>query len=438
MDFANSIAQWMLSQIETLPVHHLSRGLELAQRGQLIDRFMSEREAAEIRALLNRPPSDHPHSATVLIPGIMGSLLASIRGISAILWPNAQILLDGHLNLLDLGADGVSDLCPDVEIVPLGIEKLTYLQAVLTLARETRLYEFPYDWRRSILHSARELSSALERWSMNERDRRYTLVCHSMGGLVARAYLTLHPRQAERNIARVIMLGTPLQGAVEAALVFAGDTLPSRVVRELHPENDVVRFAANIPSTYQLLPPPPEMFRSSRPYPMSWDPYDRAAWGLDHVRGDLLDTARKFHEKVSNTQPDVEQIEIAGCHVETVTDVRQETEGKKHLVGYDAKHEPGSGDGQVPLWSTTLPEVTTYYVQTDHQKLASQADTLEAVLELIHGEPISLSTQVPEKKKPEGPLEAVIPFVQQVSELRQRLSQGTLTKEDLQRILFAR
>jgi hypothetical protein len=42
----------------------------------------------------------------VLLPGIMGSLLASVRGISAVLWFNPTVVLDGHINLLDLNDDG--------------------------------------------------------------------------------------------------------------------------------------------------------------------------------------------------------------------------------------------------------------------------------------------------------------------------------------------
>ena len=438
MDIANAIAQWVLSQIETMPAHLLSRGLGLVKPGKWLDMVMSEREATEVRALLAQPRSDHPQAAAVFIPGVMGSLLASVRGISAILWPSPQVLLDGHLNLLDLADDGISDRSPDVDIVPLGIEKITYLQMILTLARETRLYEFPYDWRQSILRTAQVLAVSLERWAQAEPERRFTLVCHSMGGLVARAYLALHPRQAERRIAKVIMLGTPLQGAAETALLLAGQAAPARIINQLHADNDAVSFATNLPSAYQLLPPPPELFRGERPYPFDWDPYEASTWGLPHLRADLLAQAKRFHEIVRGGQPDVEQVLIAGCHHETTTDVRHEAQdhAPESLASASFGYEPASGDGQVPLWSTHLPEVTTYFVELDHTELVNREPALEATQALIHGDPVTLPTELPPSEAPHHALEA-IPLVQQAAELRRRLAAGSISKEDLQRIFFA-
>ena len=101
--------------------------------------------------------SKHPDLPVFLLGHSMGSLLASIRGISAMLWLNTTVLAQGQLDLLDLNEDGTDDRSPDVEIVPVGIEKLTYLRMILTLAKETRLYEFPYDWRRHLEDSADRL-----------------------------------------------------------------------------------------------------------------------------------------------------------------------------------------------------------------------------------------------------------------------------------------
>ncbi|MGI6376030.1 MAG: lipase family alpha/beta hydrolase [Anaerolineae bacterium] len=437
MDIANSIAQWVISQLESIPPEYLGRSLGKIRPYFWMELMMSEREAAEVRALLDRPPSDRPRSATVFIPGIMGSQLTSVRGISALLWPNPQVLLDGHLNLLDLDDDGVNDRVPDVEIMPLGLEKLSYLQIVLALARETRLYEFPYDWRHSILTTADALAASLDRWASAMPERRFTLVCHSMGGLVARAYLARYPREAEQRVARVIMLGTPLQGAAEAALLFAGQARPVRIIKHLNADNDVLGFARNLPSAYQLLPPPPELFVGHRPYPLDWDPYDGAAWQGQPVRLDLLEQARRLHELVLHGQPDVEQIEIAGCHYETITDVRHNDDDREpwltpeyHAIG------PESGDEQVPLWSTRLPGVVTHYVEQNHHGLVQNGQALDAVTALVHGDAVDLPTEVPAFVERRGPLEA-IPLLQQMSELRSRLASGKVTREDIQRIFFA-
>ena len=404
---------------------------------RLLDMVYGEQEAEEVRALLNQPLNGGERHNTVLLPGLMGSLLASIRGVGATIWVNPAVILDGHVNLLDLSDDGQSDRSPDVEIVPVGIEKLTYLKLILALSRASRLYEFPYDWRHSICRTADILAASLERWAIAAPERRFTLIGHSMGGLVARAYLARHPRQAERRVERVIMLGTPLQGAPEAALLFVGEALASRQLRHLNPNNDVVSFASNLPSVYQLLPPPPRLLYGTDAYPFDWDLYDARAWGLEQVRADLLANALSFHKQVRRRQPDIEQIELAGCHSQTIIGVHREVgdDGSPVLVPEYQAQGPNSGDEQVPLWSTTLPEVTTYYVEMSHNALVQTGPALDAVLALLHDDPVMLPTTVPPVSEKRRPF-VTIPVVQQMNEVRRHLAAGRLSREDLRRIFF--
>lgn len=442
-DWTQVVGQWLLSQLEMMPMPLLRQGAELRTPARLVDYLLGEREAEEVRALLSRPLEGRPRVATVLLPGIMGSLLASIRGISTVIWVNPEVLCNGHINLLDLDDDGLSDRSPDVEIVPIGIEKLTYLKLVITLARETRLYEFPYDWRRHLEWNADLLHQAICRWSANDPSRRFVLVGHSMGGLLARTYLARYPQEAEERIERVIMLGTPLHGAAIATLIFTGQTPPSRVVAKLHPDNDVIRFASNLPSTYQLLPPPPELFPADRPYPVNWDLYDAPAWRLPHVRQRYLNDARSLHTLLAGSDPQTPLIEIAGCHRRTPVEVRLPDDGEEPQAGqpqYDIVEQesgPDSGDELVPLWSVRHPQVQTYYVEELHQSLPGNGQVLEAVMALVHGGPCPLSETLPE---PSGFLDVLrsVPLVQQVAELRQHLEAGRLKREDLARIFFAR
>ena len=78
------------------------------------------------------------------------------------------------------------------------------------------LIEFPYDWRLSNVVSARMLKAsvvpALERWRADtgNPDAKLVLVCHSMGGLVARWFLEV---EGGWELTRwLITLGTPYQG----------------------------------------------------------------------------------------------------------------------------------------------------------------------------------------------------------------------------------
>jgi len=372
----------------------------------------------------------------------MGSLLASVRGIGALLWFSPTVLLNGQVNLLDLDERGTADRSPDVEIVPIGIEKMTYLQMVITLARNTRLYEFPYDWRRRIEHSARQLHEALVRWSSATPHRRFTLIGHSMGGLVARAYLALYPAEAERLIKRVIMIGTPLQGATAAALIFTGDTFPSQMVKLLHPDNDVIGCASRMPASYQLLPPPREQFQGSRPYPVNWDLYDARAWGLPCVRQTHLNAARRYHDLVTQPGPDVPLYQIAGCHRRTAIDVwraldhEDGDESPPPTVVFQENGED-SGDDLVPLWSSRLEGVETYYVQESHSLLPGNSQVLDAVIDLVYEDKPALPNALPEPVAL-GPLGARGSLLTQVAELRQHIANGELSRHDIARVSFAR
>jgi len=410
--------------------------------GRLLEQIIGARELGEVRTLLDRPPSDAPRAPTVLLPGIMGSLLVSIRGISSPLWLSPGVIVNGHINLLDLNEDGTGDRSPDVEIVPVGIEKVIYLKLLLTLARETRLYEFPYDWRRHLEWNAGVLHDTIKRWSIAQPDRRFVLVGHSMGGMLARTYLALYPREAERRIERVIMLGTPLSGVALALLAFPGQTTESKIVSSLHPDNDVRRFVTNLPSAYQLLPPPPELFAPSRPYPANWDVYDAVAWGIPQVRQDYLDDARRYHHLLSESDPQVDVIEIAGCNRSTVTEVRrsqdaEHADGLPTFTPIELDTQEELGDATLPLWSTRMEGITTYFVDEEHHFLPSNGDAIQAILALIHGQTPLLPRDLPEPTCVLTRLSRV-PLLQQVKELRQRIESGDLTREDLIKLFFAR
>ncbi len=441
-DLGNAFSQWLLSQLEMMPLTLLRQGAELRASSRLVDMILGEREAAEVRALLARPLGDQPRAATVLIPGIMGSLLASVRGIGALIWLNPEVIANGHINLLDLDDDGRADRSPDVEIMPVGIEKLTYLKTILTLARETRLYEFPYDWRRHVEYNADLLHGCIQRWAQADPERRFTLVGHSMGGMVARTYLARHPREAEAKIERAILIGSPIYGAPITACIFTGQTQPSRVVGRLHDGNDVVRFASGLPSTYQLLPPPPELWQPARDYPANWDLYDATAWGEAPVRQRFLDDARHLHALLAAADPQVEITQIAGCNQRTPTDIRLPAPDEASdepielgLVVQDAG--PDAGDELVPLWSTQAPGVATYYVDESHYALPANDHVLAAVLALIHGEPCPLPDAPPQ---PSGILRSLraTSLMQQVAEIKEHIEAGNLRREDLVKLLFAR
>jgi len=92
------------------------------------------------------------------------------------------------------------------------------------------LLSFSYSAANGIERAALELRDSLRR---RVRGGRIDLVCHSLGGLIARTWLQL--LGGARRVDRCIMLGAPESGTYNAYW------LPSRIGRELRPGSPLLR-----------------------------------------------------------------------------------------------------------------------------------------------------------------------------------------------------
>jgi pimeloyl-ACP methyl ester carboxylesterase len=97
-------------------------------------------------------------------------------------------------------------------------------QAILRAAREAGYpcgtFAYPNDY--TIADSARQLSRELRRLARLDAGRRVALVCHSMGGLVARACVE-DPRYDPGNVDRLIMIAPPNFGTAVAHFAIGTD-----------------------------------------------------------------------------------------------------------------------------------------------------------------------------------------------------------------------
>jgi pimeloyl-ACP methyl ester carboxylesterase len=429
----------LLTQWSTLSLDEISARLETGRDTAAAQQLFGEETVAEMTAAPDASRGIGPREAVVLLPGIMGSLLSSIRGVTSLIWLNPGIFLEGNAGYLELGADGASDASATVEIVPVGIEKLVYLKIALALRRECELYEFPYDWRRPIEYNADVLHTCLERWAAGSK-KRFTLVGHSMGGIVSRAYLVQHASAAERRLNTVISLGTPYFGAANAIenIVLGNEMLA--LAEKLNSRNETKGLLLNMPSFYELLPAPPDLFPAGRAYAANWDLYDAAEWRWDGLRPDYLALAQRFHARLVGADPQVETVQIAGCNLDTTIAVERTFDPgeKPRFEAIHLEEGPDAGDGTVPLWSATLPKARMYYIQERHRNLPGNGDVIKAVLALTHGDEPELPSEIP--PRPTGwfgrEVETPISLDDQAFELRLRLADGTATAEDLTQFYF--
>ena len=180
---------------------------------------------------------DPVRDVVVVIPGILGSVLekdgkeiwglsakAGIRGLLTAGKSIKSLALDGDSPTEPFLDDGVrpTKLINDLHLVP-GLWKIDGYGRIADVLREhlgledgASFFPFPYDWRRDIRSAAARLRTASEQWLAERRktfpDARLVLLCHSMGGLVARTFL--HCEEGWRDTRLVVTFGTPFRGSM--------------------------------------------------------------------------------------------------------------------------------------------------------------------------------------------------------------------------------
>jgi hypothetical protein len=135
-------------------------------------------------------------------------------------------------------------------------------------------FTFSYDWRQDIATvTAPLLGEALDKYAKIHEaktgvpagDTKFVFVAHSMGGLVARTFLSENPQQVDR-IAAMYLVGTPNLGSVKAIMTLVvgpgglkenAVSFPASLLNLLPNSVDVnltKLVAVTRPSLYELLP----------------------------------------------------------------------------------------------------------------------------------------------------------------------------------------
>jgi pimeloyl-ACP methyl ester carboxylesterase len=427
----------LLHRWATLSLNQIEDQIVRGEDMDTVTQLLGADQVNEIRSVSFAAPNTGPREDVVLLPGIMGSLLASIRGVTTLTWINPLLFLEGNARYLRLGPDG-NDECGDVETMPISLEKLTYLKIGLALNRQSYLHEFPYDWRRPIEYNADCLHASLERWAGGDPTRKFTLVAHSMGGLVSRAYMARHPEAAEQRIKALIMHGTPNFGATNAIDTLVNGNSMMATADRLNDQNNMRQLVYCLPGVYQLLPAPQQFFPAALDYPVSFDLYNAAAWDLPVIQQKYLDMAHALHQALAASDPQVPMTVIAGCNISTLVSTGLEAAAAgPNLLPVQVEKGDHSGDGTVPLWSSQLPGARLYYIQEVHAKLPANGQVIQATLDLIQQGTCSLPDTVPAYKF--FPLGTGVPvsFDGQVEDLRGKIQSGSASQQDLEKLFFA-
>lgn len=356
----------------------------------------------------------------VLLPGITGSVLEKdgdvvwgfgARSLGTALFTrgrslrDALMLRDDSPEVDDTG-DGVvaTGLMPDLHLIPRvwkidGYGKVAEtIKSGFDVTEGRNYFEFPYDWRRSNVVSARKLARSAHDWLARWRetsnpDAELVLIAHSMGGLVARHFLEV--MEGWRETRALITFGTPYRGSLNAvdALVNGVRKGPSGLL-------DLTELSRSFTALHELLP--------------IYESYDAGDGQLVRV-GETRDipnldpdraaAALRFHRDIeaaveSNLQRDeyregrYELYPVVGITQPTNQSARRDGQGVELLKEY--RGEDISGDGTVPRVSAVPIEYSDenvgMFASTKHGSLQNAAAVLTHLEGVLTGRHLDLGS----------------------------------------------
>ena len=348
---------WSDAQIETW--------LASGERRQELTDYFGAGEYRALAALAKRvrraPPAD-AGLRVLIVPGIMGSQLGLARRPPL---PHDIVWLDPID--IQLGRLATLRLPGPAPIVPLGVVLYSYLRLKFYLRTHGFAAEFhDYDWRLPVS----QLGAGLVERVRAGGAARVAIVAHSMGGLIARAALSL---ASLGNVERLVFLGTPHGGSFAAVQALRGTYVVVRKVARLALRASAETLAAEVfntfPSLYELLPAPP----SGAGGPDVFDPGSWPGAG-PKPRPELLEAALAARARLAG--PDERWISIVGVDQKTVTGIERRHDDFVYTL---TRH----GDGTVPASSAALEGTPSAYARVAHSNLTRDPLVAAAVVDLL-------------------------------------------------------
>jgi pimeloyl-ACP methyl ester carboxylesterase len=253
----------------------------------------------------------------IVIPGILGSELINSKTHETV-WPSAFRTSQEGLPISPNLAANRDDLVPGkiIETVRLARvlpEVYVYRDLLEALRRyagyrdgdwenpsadgyQDTFYTFAYDWRQDNVANARELVRRIVQLKtrLQRPDLKFTIVAHSMGGLIAR-YAAMYgdvdlpdgdgPIQPSwagaAHIGKIMMIGVPNEGSADAfATIVDGYSITEGLRRRVPLLNKLTaEDVVSTPSVFQLMPHRQSVkFLDENLEPLQLDLYDPEVW----------------------------------------------------------------------------------------------------------------------------------------------------------------
>ncbi len=389
----------------------------------------------------------------IFLPGNNGTYLNSNKiGGDGEAWPAAERAANDYsgdvwLKYLRLKADGVTDaygvvtpttIIKQINIIIGNVKYLGplhyYDQTIENLENNgwvdhKTLFEFPYDWRKSIALNEDKLLTYIDQLRSNLCPAcKIDLLAHSQGGLVASALL--EDAASIGKVRRLVTLGTPLSGAPKALgiLALAAPCIVEHKALGItfcpYTKNTIRDIAQNMPGIYDLLPS-----ENLVSYINAIDPNENSGvwanngWSYEghsprkgvlsydniynYIRvasnANIASQARTDQREWENfrkADPNIQIERIVGTGLGTISGFKthkvcsKPTIASKIICEYRVNvQEYVDGDGTVPDNSADVQTDASqieYQFGTGHMKLAQDAGVIEKAASFLHNGPSSI------------------------------------------------
>lgn len=339
-----------------------------------------------LQSFAGRAAGEPKQGTVFVVPGVMGSHLdVGASRLRDHVWLNPLRLVAGEFARLRSGSRASGEA-----VAAAGLYR-SYLPLVLALDERWDVVPVSYDWRQPLSTAADTLAATIQDHFDGGAGPAH-LVCHSMGGLVARMLIARHrdlwnaldDGTGRRRGGRLVMLGTPNRGSFSIALAFTGE---DRLVRWLaaldlvNTKQDIVGVLASCPGLYELLTAP-----GGGPADSDTDRlYDAASWPPGLMDGGLLAAARATHATLEADGFDRDRMYyVAGSGHETPEAVKVRDGGEFRY------RMTRAGDGRVPhalgladAAGARLFEGRTWFTEAEHGALTADATVVRAVDDIL-------------------------------------------------------
>lgn len=370
----------------------------------------------------------------VIIPGIGGSELKTVNmeawvrdnghgGIFNHLYPDQEKVWvnnfqaglpgdDDYFDILKMDIDGQTSLA---NLALTGNLLEGYKEAIDFFVKagyelDKNLFVFPYDWRKDVALTAPLLDQKIEEIKQKSGSEKVDMVAHSMGGLVARNYISDAIKASK--VRKLFTLGTPHLGSVKSLKTLRhGDCLRYKVGPACLsiPYAEVKDVFQNMISGFELAPTQ-KYFDfylgqdSQHPYPyrteagyLNYTGIKNFMTSLNHNTS-LFNPSEAFHSLDSNysSTNGVDVVVIAGSGQPTLGQIIEEK--TILLSGVQRVHKDLldiNGDGTVPLFSASLNDPSksisflgpakVFYTNQNHGGLVSDGPALNLVKNILEG-----------------------------------------------------